>query len=116
MSTEQTIIAYFPSSTKAESATMALATIGITDVHVKRNSHAGVSLHDEGNQLLASTAETLTGLTLFSNTANDMDPVSSRILVGSDPASSHAFTVVAFVRENQAAAAINLLKQYDGEV
>lgn len=42
MPKEKTIIAYFPSSTKAESAVQALSKIGITDVDIKRTSKIGV--------------------------------------------------------------------------
>lgn len=111
MPKEKTIIAYFPSSTKAESAVQALSAINVTDVHIKRASRFGVTFNPNIDSPI-STAETLTGLTLFSqNTSNDENN-SARILMGSDPsvsgfsrsgndlAGGHAFSIIAFAPED----------------
>jgi len=128
MAKQQTIIAHFPSSTKAEAARKALSAIGLTDVHIRRNSRFGVTQDDNIDSAIAS-AETLTGLTLFSaNTPNDGLTASSRVLMGADPsvsgfsmggdglAGGHAFTVVAFVPKSKVDDAVTIIKQNDGEV
>lgn len=43
MPRERTIIASFPSSTKARAAAGALAAAGLPDTHIRRNSRYGVS-------------------------------------------------------------------------
>ncbi|MDD4601823.1 MAG: hypothetical protein PHQ46_12335 [Negativicutes bacterium] len=129
MAQERTLIAHFPSSTKAEVVVNALYSKGIKDVHVKRNSRFGVSLDATRNDSLASNyAETLTGLTVFSaDTPNDENN-SARVLMGSDPsvsgfssrgygmAGGHAFTLVAFVPEEKAEEVEALIKQAGGEI
>lgn len=128
MAQERTIIAHFPSSTKAEVVVNALYSKGISDVHVKRNSRYGVSLDAHMNDSLSlNYAETLTGLTVFSaDTPNDENN-SARILMGSDPsvsgystrgyglAGGHAFTMVAFVPEEKVEEVAELIKENGGE-
>lgn len=127
-SKERTIIAHFPSSSKAESAKQALASAGMSDVHIRRNSRFGVSNDNVQNNAISNLAETVTGLTVYSaDTAND-DNRASRVLMASDPsvsgfsargtglAGGHAFTVVAFVPPEREDEAVGMLKQYDGEV
>lgn len=129
MAQERTIIAHFPSSTKAEAVVNSLYSKGIKDVHVKRNSRFGVSLDATMNDSLAlNYAETLTGLTLFSaDTPNDENNA-ARLLMGSDPsvsgyssrgygmAGGHAFTLVAFVPDEKVEEVEALIKQQGGEV
>lgn len=125
MAKERTIIAHFPSSTKAEAARQSLSEVDLPDVHIRRNSRFGVTQNTSMN----GNAETLTGLTLFSaNVHNDGLTASSRVLMGADPsvsgssiggdglAGGHAFTVVAYVPEDRVTEAVNILKQHDGEV
>ena len=126
MPKEKTIIAYFPSSTKAESAVQALSAINVTDVHIKRASRFGVTFNPNIDSPI-STAETLTGLTLFSqNTSNDENN-SARILMGSDPsvsgfscsgndlAGGHAFSIIAFAPEDKVEQVVSILKENGGE-
>jgi len=127
MSKERTIISYFPSSTKAESAIKALSVVGMTDATLKRTSRFGVTNDDERNDPI-SNAQTLTGLTLFSSNNSAENNASARILMGSDPSVSglsaeghgmlagHAFSVVAFVPEERTEEAVSILKQNDGMV
>lgn len=128
MAHERTIIAHFPSSTKAEVVVNALYSKGISDVHVKRNSRFGVSLDDHMNDSLSlNYAETLTGLTVFSADMPNDENNSARILMGSDPsvsgysargyglAGGHAFTMVAFVPQEKVEEVAELIKQHGGE-
>ena len=89
MTQERTLVAHFPSSTKAEVVVNALYSAGLSDVHLKRNSRFGVSLDAQRNDSLSlNYAETLTGLTVFSaDTPNDENNA-ARILMGSDPSVS----------------------------
>ncbi|VBB06819.1 Hypothetical protein LUCI_2056 [Lucifera butyrica] len=127
MANEHTIIAHFPSSTKAAAAKQALAAAGLTDAQVRRNSRFGVT-QDENQDDPVAQAETLTGLTLFSaNNPNDAN-ASTRVLMGADPsvsgfsmegyglAGGRAFTLVTFVPEERMDEAVTILKQNGGEV
>lgn len=129
MTQERTLVAHFPSSTKAEVVVNTLYSAGLSDVHLKRNSRFGVSLDAQRNDSLSlNYAETLTGLTVFSaDTPNDENNA-ARILMGSDPsvsgysakgygmAGGHAFTLVAFVPEERVEEALDIIKQNGGEI
>ncbi|WP_371369615.1 hypothetical protein SRRS_27040 [Sporomusa rhizae] len=125
---EQTIISYFSSSTKAQSAADALSKSGMNDNHIKRSSRYGVTFDTERNDATANLAETLTGLTLFSmNTSNETNSA-ERVLMGADPsvsglssrgygmAGGHAFSLIAFVPESRVEEAVALIKKNGGEV
>jgi hypothetical protein len=127
MANSRTIIASFPSSTKAKTAAKALSEAGISDVHIKRNSRFGVT-HDAKMNNPINQAETLTGLTLFSsNTSNDENSA-ARVLMAADPsvsgfsargyglAGGHAFTLVAFAPEERVDEAVGIIKQQGGDV
>lgn len=127
MPRSRTIIASFPSSTKAETAAQALTAAGFNDVHIRRTSRFGVSRNAEYNAPV-SRAETLTGLTIFSaNTPNDENSA-ARVLMGADPsvsgysargygmAGGQAFTLVAFVPDSQTDQAVSIIKQQGGDV
>jgi hypothetical protein len=127
MSKERTIISHFSSSTKAQAAIDALASVSLTDATLKRASRFGVTNDFEINDPI-SNAQTLTGLTLFSGDTSNGTDASARILMGADPSvsgmsaeghgmmSGHAFTVVAFVPEERTEEAVSILKQNDGMV
>lgn len=127
MPKEQTIIAYFPSSTKAAAAAKALSSVGLTDVHIKRTSRFGVNYNATQDNPV-SRAETLTGLTIFSANTSKETNSSARILMAADPsvsgfstsgndlAGGHAFSIVAFAPENRVEEAVSILKQNGGEV
>lgn len=125
---EQTIISYFPSSSKAQSAADALSASGMSDNHIKRASRYGVTFDTERNDATANLAETLTGLTMFSmNTSNETNSA-ERVLMGADPsvsglssrgygmAGGHAFSLIAFVPESRVEEAVAIIKQNGGEV
>jgi hypothetical protein len=126
MPTEKTIIAYFPSSTKAKSAMEALSAIGVTDVHIKRNSRFGVTFDDNIDSPI-SAAETLTGLTVFSQNTSNESNNSARVLMAADPsvsgfslsgnelAGGHAFSIIAFAPEDKVEQVVAILKDNGGE-
>lgn len=127
MPKEQTIISTFPSMTKAEAAKTALANAGLTDSSIKRSSRYGVSTDDEMDSAISS-AETLTGLTLFSANTSKESKTVERVLMGADPsvsgfsmsgnplAGGHAFTLVVFAPPNRVDEAVTIIKQNGGEV
>lgn len=125
---ERTIIAHFPSSTKAEAAKESLGSSGVTDVHIRRNTRFGISNDDVQNAAVSNLAETLTGLTIYSaDTPNDENRA-ARVLMGADPsvsgvsargyglAGGHAFTLVAFAPEEKVEEAVRVIKEQGGEV
>ncbi|HWR44597.1 hypothetical protein [Sporomusa sp.] len=125
---EQTIISYFPSSTKAQAAVDALAASGLHDNHIKRVSRFGVTFDTQRNDATANLAETLTGLTLFSMNTSNQSNESERVLMAADPsvsgmssrgygmAGGHAFSLIAFVPESRVEESVNIIKQNGGEV
>lgn len=126
MTKEKTIIAYFPSSTKAESAVQALAAVNVQDVHIKRTGRFGVT-YDHTIDDPISRAETLSGLTVFSQNTSNEENNSARVLMGADPsvsgfsrsgndlAGGHAFMIVAFAPEDKVEQVVALLKENGGE-
>lgn len=124
---EQTIISYFPSSTKAQAAVDALTAAGINDTHIKRASRFGVTFDTERNDALSS-GETLTGLTLFSMSTSNESNATERVLQGADPsvsgmssrgygtAGGHAFSLITFVPESRVEEAVTIIKQNGGDV
>ena len=128
MPKEQTLIARFPSSTKAEKARQDLASIGVTDTDIKRNSKFGTTTNQEINNVLSQQAETLTGLTLFSaNTPNSVNN-DARVLMGADPsvsgmsakgygmAGGHGFTLIAFAPEDKVDQVKEIITQCGGDI
>jgi len=122
---EKTIIAHFPSSTKAQAAANALAAIGLTDNYIRRNSRYGLSFDDDRNDAIAGAAETLTGLTLFSTNSPNDENEAARVLMGADPsvsglstgdglAGGAAFTLISFVPEEKVEEAVQLIKTNGG--
>lgn len=85
---EQSILAYFPSSTKAAEAAEALKSIGIEEVQVDRVSRYGVTHDREYNNPIAGQANTLTGLTLHSSDTDRFANSDTRVLLGADPSVS----------------------------
>lgn len=127
MPQSRTIIASFPSSTKADAAAQALTTAGLSDVHIRRNSRFGVS-QDPHISAPISRAETLTGLTLFSTNTPNEENSAARVLMATDPsvsgysargyglAGGKAFTLVVFAPESRVDEAVGIIKQQGGDV
>lgn len=85
---ERSLLAYFPSSGKAQRAAEMLQDAGYVTVQVDRVSRYGVNYDTEINNPIAGRAETGTGLTLFSaGTDSDLNE-EERVLHASDPSVS----------------------------
>ena len=82
---ERSILAYFPSSSKALAALEALKAAGFTSLQVDRISRYGVTFDHEYNNPIAGRAYTQTGLSLFSAGSDNFSEDDSRILLGADP-------------------------------
>lgn len=84
---EQSILAYFPTSSAAQEAMDTLNKAGITEVQLDRVSRFGVSNDDNYNNPL-NQASTLTGLTVYSTNKNNFSDNDERILMAADPSVS----------------------------
>ena len=125
---ERTIIAHFPSSTRAKAAADALAAVGLTDNHIRRNTRFGLSQDDVQNDPVSNLAETLTGLTVYSADTPSDENRAARVLMGADPsvsgysargydlAGGYAFTLVAFVPDERVNEAVRIIEQNEGLV
>ena len=80
-----TVLGYFPSSSDVERAKKALGRLGVEVLQVDRISRFGTSFDCERNSAIAGRAETLTGLTLYSENRNRFTETDSRVLRGADP-------------------------------
>ncbi|RYD06632.1 hypothetical protein N752_02885 [Desulforamulus aquiferis] len=83
----RSILAYFPSSTKAQAAVDEIKEIGITDISLDRISRYGITNDSHLNNPL-NDAETITGLTLFSENQDRFSNSDARILRAADPSVS----------------------------
>ncbi|MBE3573214.1 MAG: hypothetical protein IMW95_09725 [Moorella humiferrea] len=85
---EHSLLAYFPSSTKAQEAVNALKAAGITTVQFDRVGRFGTRYNDRYNNPLASQGNTITGLTQYSADVNPLVKTDTRALLAADPAVS----------------------------
>lgn len=127
MPQERTLIASFPSSTKARKAADALTAAGLGDVHVRRNSRYGVSQDAKINDPV-SQAKSNTSLVLYSTNSPSDENQATKVLLGADPsvsgmsargygqAGGAAFTLVAFVPDPRVDEAVGLIKDNGGDV
>lgn len=123
----RSLLAYFPSSTKAQAAANELKQMGIEDVSIDRISRYGVSTNSELNNPL-NNAETLTGLTMFSANTSRLMNSDSRVLMGADPANysmaadnygvagGKAFLVTAVTTDELGDQAARVLEQHGGSL
>lgn len=128
MPEERTIIASFPSSSKARTAADALAAAGLTDVHIRRNSRYGVSQDAHINDPISHQAESLASLVLYSTNSPNDENQATKVLMGADPsvsglsargyglAGGAAFTLVAFAPEARVDEAVGIIKENGGDV
>ncbi len=126
MPEERTIIASFPSSSKARKAADALAGAGLTDVHIRRNSRYGVSQDTHINDPISHQAESLASLVLYSTNSPNDENQATKVLMGADPsvsglsgyglAGGAAFTLVAFAPEARVDEAVGIIKDNGGDV
>lgn len=110
---EHSILAYFPSSEKAQEAADALKQAGINEVQIDRVTRYGKNYDSQYNNPIAGQAETLTGLTLYSADTDHFNSNDERILLGADPsvegyappeygvAGGKAFLVTVVTKENE---------------
>ncbi|MTI81717.1 MAG: hypothetical protein FH758_12725 [Firmicutes bacterium] len=125
---ERSILAYFPSSNKAEKAAEALQQLGINEVQVDRVSRYGVENNDEINRAV-SGKPTQTGLTLFSADVTDkLGSKDERILKAADPsvsgigdtdygvAGGRSFLVTAVTDEKHLDQAIKVVEEMGGKM
>ena len=123
----RSLLAYFPSSTKAEAAVQELKSMGIEEVSLDRISRYGVS-NDANLNNPVNNAETQTGLTMFSaNTSRLMDS-DTRVLMSADPsnysmastgygqAGGHAFLVTAVTTDDLGDKAAQVREKHDGSL
>ncbi|GAB6179775.1 hypothetical protein JCM14036_10940 [Desulfotomaculum defluvii] len=122
----RSILAYFPSSTKAEAAVQELKQMGINEVSLDRISRYGVSNDAAINNGL--NAETLTGLTIFSANTSRLENNDSRVLMGADPSNSgiaaenygvaggKAFLVTVVTTDELGDRAFQVLKEHGGSL
>ena len=123
---KRSILSSFPSSGQARKAVEALKNAGLTEVQLDRVSRYGVEIDAHYNNPI-NRAETLTGPTLYSRNAKDMDD-NTRVLLAADPSASgygcddygvaggRAFLVTVVADEGQVDRAVEIIKQHGGEV
>ncbi|MDN5344373.1 MAG: hypothetical protein PWQ18_484 [Clostridia bacterium] len=85
---ERSLLAYFPSSTKAQEAINALQAAGIKEAQFDRVGRYGARYNDQYNNPLANQANTITGLTIYSADINPLVKTDTRALLAADPAVS----------------------------
>lgn len=85
---ERSLLAYFPSSTRAQEAINALQEAGIREVQFDRVGRFGTRYNDQYNNPLANQANTVTGLTLYSADINPLVKTDTRALLAADPSVS----------------------------
>ena len=122
----RSILAYFPSSNKAEAAVQELKQMGIDEVALDRISRYGVSTDAAINNGLH--AATLTGLTIFSANTSNLENNDTRVLMGADPANSgmaadnygvaggKAFLVTVVTTDELGDRAFQVLKKHGGSL
>lgn len=123
----RSLLAYFPSSTRAESAVQELKSMGITEVSLDRISRYGDNANAELNNPL-NDAETLTGLTLFSANTSRLMNADARILMSADPsnyamaadnygvAGGKAFLVTAVTTDEMGDKAARVMEKHGGSL
>lgn len=125
---ERSILAYFPSSEKAQKAADELNQAGFGETQIDRVSRHGVINNSRRNNPL-NRAKTLTGLTLYSG-RNSGEALSDagRILLAADASASgfgdhnsgvaggHAFLLTLVTTEDKVNEAVEILQRNSGEV
>ncbi|MGB9802252.1 hypothetical protein [Desulfofundulus sp.] len=125
---ERSILAYFPSSTKARRAIEELKAAGYETISLDRVSRFGVEDNAEVNYAIAGRAETITGLTLFSAGTDSLSNSESRVLKAADPsvsgmaahdygtAGGRAFLVTVVTSEDRVRGAVDILEKHGAQV
>lgn len=125
---EQSLLASFPSSTRAQECLVALKEAGFREVQLDRVGRFGVRFNDRNNNPLANQANTITGLTLYSADINPLVKTDTRALLGADPsvsgvglnnygvAGNEGFLLVVVTSKDRIAEARRIIKQHGGQV
>jgi len=125
---ERSILATFPSSTKARAARDDLAEAGVEEVQIDRLSRYGVDYNAQMNNPLAGQADTLTGLVLHSADTDQRYGGDARVLLAADPsvsgysrlgygmAGGMGFLLTAVTDETKLDQAVDIIKQHGGTV
>jgi len=123
----RSLLAYFPSSTKAEAAVRELNEMGIREVSIDRISRYGETTDRSLNNPL-NDAETITGLTLFSASTSRLANTDTRTLMSADPsnyamaadnygvAGGRAFLVTVVTGDEMGERAAQVLKKHGGSL
>lgn len=85
---EKSLLAYFPSSAKAQAAKEALEAAGYSTIQVDRVSRYGSTYDTEYNNPISGQALNQTGLTIFSADASPSGGADARVLMGADLSNS----------------------------
>ena len=124
---ERSILAYFPSSGKAQKAVDELKSAGFDTVALDRVSRYGVHNDAEINNAIGGRAVSMTGLTFFS-AGDSPDDESERVLKGSDPSASgfgspdygsaggRAFLVTVVTNDDKVDQALAIARKHGGDV
>lgn len=125
---EQSLLASFLSSTRAQECLAALKEAGFREVQLDRVGRFGVRFNDRYNNPLANQANTITGLTLYSADINPLVKTDTRALLGADPsvsgvglnnygvAGNEGFLLVVVTSKDRIAEARRIIKQHGGQV
>lgn len=123
----RSLLAYFPSSTRAEAAIEELKAQGIQEVSLDRVSRYGTSTDAQLNNPV-NNAETQTGLTMFSANTSRLMNSDARILMSADPsnysmasdnygvAGGKAFLVTVVTTDELGDQAEQILQRHGGSV
>ncbi|MEW6064121.1 hypothetical protein P378_06800 [Desulforamulus profundi] len=123
----RSLLAYFPSSTRAEGAVQELKSMGISEVSLDRVSRYGTTANAILNNPI-NNAETLTGLTMFSANTSRLMNTDTRILMSADPsnyamaadnygvAGGKAFLVTVVTTDQMGDKAARVLEKHGGSL
>lgn len=125
---ERSILAYFPSSNRAQDAASELKEQGYSGIQIDRVSRYGVSHDTEINNPIAGRAETGTGLTFYGANVGSFEDNDTRILQGADPSNSgygdtnygiaggKAFLLTLVTSDDNVDKAVSIIKNHHGQV
>lgn len=126
---EQSLLASFSSSTRAQECLIALKEAGFREVQLDRVGRFGVRFNDRYNNPLANQANTATGLTLYGADVNPLLKTDTRALLGADPsvsgvglkknygvAGNEGFLLVVVTSKDRIDEAREIIKRYGGQV
>ncbi|GFN23997.1 hypothetical protein [Thermanaeromonas sp. C210] len=125
---ERALLVSFASSTKAQEAIDALKRAGFQDVQLDRVGRFGTRFNDRYNNPLANQANTVTGLTLYSEDIHPSVKTDTRALLGADPsvsgvglrsygvAGNEGFLVTIVTPEARVREAVEIVEKYGGKL